>query len=102
MKTTQLTTTIDGLTVTFGGKAFDYHGINLAVHRALDSRPPHQPCPKAGWDVSEVSTGRNVSRGKKTQTDAITDAKERIDFIGINKTKEVIKKTLKRQEQGTP
>lgn len=102
MKTTQLTTTIDGLTVTFEGKAFDYHGINLAVHRELDSRPPHQPHPKALWDVSEVSTGKNISRGAKTQADAIATAKERIDFIGIDETKEVIKKTLKHQEMGAP
>jgi len=72
------------------GEAFDYQGISLVVHGGRLS----------GYEVSEVTTGMYVSNLGLPKARAIQHAIERIDSVGVNRTKEAIQQNLKaRNEQ---
>ena len=80
------------------GYAVEYEGIQMAAHGMLRFVEPFGPHKKWGYEISEVSTGLNLVRHASTIKQAIVEAKSRIDQVGVERTKDIIAKTLLRKE----
>ena len=66
--------------------------IQTAIHKHLNFEFNHE------WVVAEVTTGTAIDSGR-TQKDAISMAKEKLELQGEKRTKTAIKKFIRERKQ---
>lgn len=70
------------------GSVFEHNGFKLVAHRPLNFASMKQM--ESGFEVSEYTTGTAICRYANKQREAIETAKNTLDRIGPDKTREAI------------